>query len=133
LSDGRPIPGLDIDQQLHQAFREVTMRNFLPISIVAMIAALAVPGSGLAQGAAASNVAGTYRCQPEPDKCQAQTYTLSQTGNNLEIKSAEGGVIAAAKLTSNITISAGPTWNSLGRILPDRSIEWTNGTKWVKQ
>jgi hypothetical protein len=107
--------------------------NFLPVSIVAIVAAFAVPGHGFAQGAAATNVAGTYRCQPEPDKCQSPTYMLTQTGNNLEIKSTEGSTIAAAKLTSNITISAGPTWNSLGRIMPDRSIEWTNGTKWVKQ
>jgi hypothetical protein len=108
-------------------------KDFLTASIVALVAAFALPAQGLAQGAAATNVAGTYRCQPEPDKCQSPTYSLTQTGNNLEIKGDNGNVIAAAKLTSNITISAGPTWNSLGRILPDRSIEWTNGTKWIRQ
>jgi hypothetical protein len=108
-------------------------RNFLPVSILITVAAFAAPGHVLAQAAAAANVAGTYRCQPEPDKCQSQTYSLTQTGNNLEIKGSDGSTIAGAKLTSNISISAGSTWNSLGRIMPDRSIEWTNGTKWIKQ
>lgn len=120
------------------------LRN-LPVSIVttsivttsitaatiAAFAVVALPGRVLAQGAA-PNLAGTYRCEPEPVKCQLPTYALSQTGNNLEIKGANN-TIAAAKLTSNITISAGPTWNSIGRVLPDGSIEWTNGTRWTKQ
>jgi hypothetical protein len=107
-------------------------RNFVFVSIAAMAGVLSLPGYGFAQGAA-SSIAGTYRCQPEPAKCQSATYTLSQTGTNLQIKGDNGSLIADAKLTSDITISAGPIWNSLGRILPDRSIEWTNGTKWVRQ
>ena len=108
------------------------LRNFLTVSTVALVAAIAVPGQSFAQGAA-GNLAGTYRCQPEPAKCQNPSYMLTQMGNTLEIKDDKGGLVAAAKLTSDITISAGPTWNSLGRILPDRSIEWTNGTHWIKQ
>jgi len=38
-----------------------------------------------------------------------------------------------AALTSDTTISAGPTFNSIGIIRPDHSIDWSNGTKWRKQ
>ena len=107
-------------------------KNFLAVLSAAALTAGLAPLPVFAQGAALVDVAGTYRCQPEPIKCQNPTYSLTQAGNNLQIK-ADDGMLADAKLTSNITISAGPTFNSLGRILPDRSIEWTNGTRWIKQ
>jgi hypothetical protein len=43
------------------------------------------------------------------------------------------GEFAEGRLTSNITVAAGPPFNSLGLIRPDHSIEWSNGTKWVNQ
>jgi len=53
-------------------------------------------------------------------------------GSTLELK-AENGPVAEAKVTSDITLSAGPPWNSNGVVLPDRSIQWSNGTHWRKQ
>jgi hypothetical protein len=50
----------------------------------------------------------------------------------LEIK-AENGPVAGGNVTSDITLSAGPPWNSNGVVLPDRSIQWSNGTHWRKQ
>jgi hypothetical protein len=98
---------------------------------VVMLAALSVPGQGHAQGSA-PNLSGTYRCTPEPARCQSPTFSVSQTGSTLELK-AEGGPVAEAKITSDITRSAGPLWNSNGIVVPDRSIQWSNGTHWRKQ
>jgi hypothetical protein len=98
---------------------------------VAMLAALSVPGQGHAQGSA-PNLSGTYQCTPEPALCQAPTFSFSQNGSTLELK-AENGPVAEAKVTSDITLSAGPPWNSNGVVLPDRSIQWSNGTHWRKQ
>ena len=98
---------------------------------VAMLAALSMPGQGHAQGSA-PNLSGTYRCTPEPAQCQAPTFSVSQNGSTLELK-AENGPVAQAKMTSDITLSAGPPWNSNGVVLPDRSIQWSNGTHWQKQ
>ncbi len=96
------------------------------ILTVVMLAALSVPGQGHAQGSA-PNLSGTYRCTPEPARCQSPTFSVSQTGSTLELK-AEGGPVAEAKITSDITLSAGPPWNSNGIVMPDRSIQWSNGT-----
>jgi hypothetical protein len=98
---------------------------------VVMLAALSVPGQGHAQGSA-PNLSGTYRCTPEPARCQSPTFSVSQTGSTLELK-AEGGPVAEAKITSDITLSAGPPWNSNRIVMPDRSIQWSNGTHWRKQ
>jgi hypothetical protein len=54
-----------------------------------------------------------------------------QNGNVLEVK-AQDGPVFQAKLTSNATIAAGPPFNSNGVVLPDRSIQWSNGTHWRK-
>ena len=91
------------------------------------------PGTLLAQGAS-PNLGGTYRCVPEPSSCQSsgQTFTVTQAGNNLDLKNDKGDV-GRGTLTSNISLSAGPPWNMLGVILPDNSIQWSNGTKWQKQ
>jgi hypothetical protein len=103
------------------------------ISMASALSTLALPGLVQAQSNA-PNLSGTYRCQPQPAPCnwQGQTLTISQSGPTVELninkdESAEG------KLTSNITVSAGPPYNSEGLIMPDHSIEWSNGTKWLKQ
>jgi len=100
--------------------------------LVTLASVITLPGLALAQGSTA-NLAGTYRCTPEPTKCQEQTYTVTQNGSTLELKDDKGSEIAEAKMTSNITLSAGPIMNSNGLVLPDNSIQWSNGTLWRKQ
>jgi hypothetical protein len=81
---------------------------------------------------AASNLAGSYRCEVQPSPCdRGQTFMITQSGNNLELKSDKGEQVNA-KLTSPTTISAGPTWNMLG-VVYGNTIEWSNGTRWRKQ
>jgi hypothetical protein len=109
----------------------IMTRTALSVSLVALLSALAIPGLAQAQGSAA-NVAGTYRCVPEPTRCQTPTYTVTQNGQMLELKG-EDGTLTGGKMTSNITLSAGPILNANGVILPDRSIQWSNGTHWQKQ
>jgi hypothetical protein len=101
------------------------------VLIAAMLAAFTLQGQGHAQGNA-PNLSGTYRCAPEPVQCQAPTFSVSQSGATLELK-AENGPVAEGKVTSDITLSAGPPWNSNGVVMPDRSIQWSNGTHWRKQ
>src|SRR3984893_2586701 len=101
------------------------------VLIAAMLAAFAIPRQGHAQGSA-PNLSGTYRCSPEPVQCQAPVFSVAQTGPTLELK-AENGTVAEGKVTSDITVTAGPPWNSIGLIMPDRSIQWSNGTHWQKQ
>jgi hypothetical protein len=109
-----------------------------PLSIPIFVALTAIPTlalSTLAQAqSGAPNLSGTYRCQPQPAPCkwQGQTLTISQAGPKLELK-IDKNEIAEGKLTSNITVSAGPPYNADGLIRPDHSIEWSNGTKWLKQ
>jgi hypothetical protein len=84
------------------------------------------------QGAAPS-LAGNYRCQPQPDKCLwGTTVSITQEGNGVALNN-EKGSFADAKLTSNITVSGAPPFNANGLIMPDHSIQWSNGTQWVKQ
>jgi hypothetical protein len=87
-----------------------------------------------AQSSAVKNVAGTYRCEPEPVSCQAsgQTFTVTQSGTDLELKN-DQGLIGRATMTSNISLSAGGPWNMLGVVVPDGRIQWSNGTAWRKQ
>src|ERR1700704_4315430 len=101
------------------------------VLMAAMLAAFALPEQGPPQGSAPS-LSGTYRCAPEPAQCQAPTFSVSQTGPTLELK-AENGPLAEGKLTSDITVSGGPPWNSIGILMPDRSIQWSNGTHWRRQ
>jgi hypothetical protein len=96
-----------------------------------MLAAFALPIQGHAQGSA-PNLSGTYRCTPEPVQCQAPTFSVSQNGPTLDLK-AENGPVAEGKVTSDITLSAGPPWNSIGVVMPDHSIQWSNGIHWRKQ
>jgi hypothetical protein len=102
---------------------------------LAAIAVVTIGSSGLAlaQGAA-PNLSGTYRCAPEPSSCQwsGQTFTVAQSGTKLDMKSDKGD-IGQALLSSNTTLSVGAPWNMLGVIMPDQSIQWSNGTIWHKQ
>jgi hypothetical protein len=107
-------------------------KKLLPWSLVAAGATFALAGAGQAQNL--PNLSGTYRCVPEPAACrwQGKPVTISQNGPAITI-TVDKAEFAAGKLTSNISISAGPPFNAEGRILPDRSIEWSNGTRWTKQ
>jgi hypothetical protein len=103
------------------------------ITLMAAVATFAFAGLAQAQSSA-PNLSGTYKCQPQPSPCkwQGQTETISQSGTKVELKM-DGNELADGKLTSNITVSAGPPYNAEGLVRPDHSIEWSNGTKWVKQ
>jgi hypothetical protein len=103
------------------------------IALIAALSAFTVPGLALAQQSQ-PGLAGTYRCVPEPDSCkwQGPSLTVTQTGSTIQLN-INPGEVADAKLTSPVTVSAGPPFNALGRIMPDKSIEWSNGTKWLKQ
>jgi hypothetical protein len=103
------------------------------IALIAGLSAFALQGIAHAQSAA-PNLSGTYRCQPQPSPCtwQAPTLTISQSGSTVELN-INKDEFAEGKLTSNITVTAGPPYNAEGRIMPDHSIEWSNGTKWIKQ
>jgi hypothetical protein len=103
------------------------------MSLIVMFSALTLPGLAQAQSSA-PNLSGVYRCQPQPATCkwEGPAPSISQSGTKLELK-IDKNEIAEGNLTSNITISAGPPYNAEGLIRPDHSIEWSNGTKWVKQ
>jgi hypothetical protein len=109
------------------------LKNLTFISVISALSAVALPLLAQAQSNA-PNLAGTYRCVPEPSSCQwqEQNPTISQTGATVQLN-INKGEFAEGKLTSNITVSAGPPFNSEGLIRPDHSIEWSNGTKWLKQ
>jgi hypothetical protein len=114
------------------------MKRTIPAALAAMpalafaLSCLACPG--LAHTQTMPSLAGTYRCVPEPATCkwQGQNLTITQSGATVELN-INPGETAEGKLTSNITVGAGPPFNSLGLIRPDHSIEWSNGTKWIKQ
>ena len=75
---------------------------------------------------------GSYRCEPQPAPCQnGQTFSVTQSGNNLEIKNDKGDQ-GTARITSDKTLSAGAPWNMLG-VVYDSEVQWSNGTKWRKQ
>jgi len=99
---------------------------------IVALGALVLVGHAQAQGAA-PDLSGTYKCRPSPSPClwSGPSATISQTGNKLQIKG-ENGALSDATMTSDITISAGGTFNSFGIIRPDKSIDWSDGTKWSK-
>jgi hypothetical protein len=82
------------------------------------------------------DLAGTYKCEGDETACgwSGWTFTVTQSDADLEIKN-EKGDIGHAKLTSRISLSAGPIWNMLGTIVSadNRVIQWSNGTTWRKQ
>jgi hypothetical protein len=108
------------------------LNKFVCVSAIATLAASALPGPVPAQQGA--NVSGAYWCEPEPSPCPwpGQTMSITQAGPALDLNNQDGS-FADAKLTSDITISGGPPWNAIGVVLPDHSIQWSNGTLWRKQ
>ena len=109
------------------------IKNACCMSFLVMLSATILPGLAQAQSSA-PNLSGTYRCQPQPDPCKWQglTPSISQSGSKLQLN-IDKNEFADGKLTSSISISAGPPYNAEGLIRPDHSIEWSNGTKWIKQ
>jgi hypothetical protein len=109
------------------------MYKILSLSAAVAIGTLGLCVTAWSQGAA-PNLAGNYKCQPQPDKCiWGATVSITQEGNNKVSLNNDKGSFADAKLTSNITLSAAPPFNANGLIMPDHSIQWSNGTQWVKQ
>jgi hypothetical protein len=104
------------------------LKTFTSVSPVAILIAFALPGQGHTQGGSL-NLSESYQCSPEPVQCQALGYSVSQPGPTLELKS-QDGTVAEGEMTSNITVTTGPPWNSSGINMPDRSIQWSNGTNW---
>jgi hypothetical protein len=118
-----------------QANQEADMSATLSsVAAIIMLAGVSMPEQAHAQDAL-PNLSGTYRCEADPASCKnsGQTFTLSQSGDKLEAKN-EKGEVGAGMVTSKISVSLGPPWNTLGVILPDnKTIEWSAGTKWLKQ
>jgi hypothetical protein len=106
------------------------LKTLLPVLAAAVLATLNIQ----AQAASPPNLTGTYRCAPDPDTCRwpGKTFSIAQSGDKLDLKN-ESGHIGSARLTSDITLTVAQPFNSLGRVLPDHSIEWSNGTKWIKK
>ena len=105
------------------------LKMLFSLTTAAAVTTFALNGAAQAQGAAAPNLAGTYRCQPQPVKCQwGDTVSITQTGNTVQLNN-DSGSFADGKITSNITVSGAPPFSANGVILPDRSIQWSN-TRW---
>jgi len=108
------------------------MTNPVPLLVFAILGAMAsapVP----AVESAVPNLTGTYRCVADTRPCQSSTFSISQSGPKLEVKS-EQGLVAEAQVTSPLSISLGPPWNVNGIVLSDqRTIEWSAGTRWQRQ
>ena len=101
------------------------------ISVLAITAAIGPTGAICANDAVPS-LSGTYQCEPQPDPCRSgQMFTVIQSGDQIEFKS-DNGLVGNAKLTSRISLSGSPPWNSLGVITAENRIEWSNGTQWRK-
>jgi hypothetical protein len=84
-----------------------------------------------AEGGVTRSLAGDYNCQP-PAKCEwGQSISIIQTGDTVRLYN-NSGAFVDAKITSNRTLNAGPPLR-LGLIMPDGSIQWSNGTSWHKQ
>jgi hypothetical protein len=109
------------------------------------VAALGAVGTAVLLGSSAlaaqqtspsfPNLSGTYRCEGAEKICAltGTTFTVTQSADNFEIKN-ERGETGNGKLTSNISLTAGPIWNMVGVLAPDnRAIQWSNGTVWRKQ
>jgi hypothetical protein len=107
--------------------------NFV-LQLIVTLGSLSLLGAASAQAQQLPNLAGSYRCEPEPVQCKSgQTFTVTQSGSKLDLKNDEGN-IGHGTLTSNISVSAGPPWNMFGTISSDaKMIEWSNGTRWRKQ
>ena len=101
------------------------------ISVVALAAA-SLPSGATRADDRLPNLAGTYRCEPQPAPCQSgQTFTVTQNGDQVEFKS-DNGLVGHARFTSPISLSGSPPWNSLAVITPYSHVQWSNGTQWRK-
>jgi hypothetical protein len=101
---------------------------------ISMLAAIAACPSAHAQDKL-PDLAGTYHCEAYPVSCNnsGQTFTVTQMGAKVMVKNDKGDV-GQGTLTSSISVSLGPPWNTIGIISADgRTIEWSAGTRWRKQ
>ena len=99
---------------------------------VVAIATAGLPPGTVRADESVPNVAGTYRCEPQPAPCRSgQTFKVTQKGDQIEFKS-ENGVAGQAKFTSRISLSGTAPWNSLGVITPDNHVQWSNGIQGKK-
>jgi hypothetical protein len=101
------------------------------IAVGTMTVASALAGT-IRADEAIPNLSGRYRCEPQPAPCRSgEVFTVTQSGGQIEFKS-DNGLVGNAKLTSPISLSGVPPWNSLGVITAENRIEWSNGTQWRK-
>ena len=110
------------------------VQKLISVAALSGFAAFALFGVAHGQGAT-PNLSGTYRCEGPNDQCMwtGETLTVTQNGDALEVKN-EKGVMGVGKVTSAISVSMGPPWNSPGILMDNnRTIEWSNGNKWMKQ
>jgi hypothetical protein len=120
-------------QSTYQPLRLVQATLFPKFTALSIIALTGIALAAPPQAQQFPKLAGTYRREPEPSPCQnGRTFTVSQSGDKLSFKD-EKGDVGEGSITSNISISVGPTWNMLGTILRDNVIQWSNGTQWRKQ
>ena len=112
------------------------MQFFIVLTGTAAVTAVLLSAAN-AQTAAQNlpNMAGTYNCVGDKVTCEwsGKTFVIKQSGADLEVRN-EKGEYGQVKMTSAISLSAGPIWNMLGVIVtPDkRVIQWSNGTTWER-
>ena len=94
-------------------------KKILPCAVLAVLCGLTMTASALAQGAAKpaaaepanaqNSVSGTWQCKPNPDPCTwpGASPSITQSGNDLQIKGADGAT-SDAKMTSASTICREP-------------------------
>jgi hypothetical protein len=111
-----------------------TTKVSISAAALAALSALPFAATARAQGASPPDLNGTYQCKPNPSLClwSGATASITQSGKKLQIKGSNDAM-ADATLTSDSTIAAGGTFNSLGIIRLDKSIDWSDGTKWTRQ
>jgi hypothetical protein len=94
------------------------------LGLLGVLAALAQQGL--------PDLSGTYKCVPDHRECRSSTFSVVQSGTKLDV-TADQGETGSGTVTSGISVTLGPPWNVFGTILPDRTIEWSTGTRWQKQ
>lgn len=105
------------------------MRGSMRVMVVLLLA-WTIPAH-TQESKAPPDLKGKYSCEPGPRECLlGKTFVVTQSGNRLEMEN-EKGERAYGQRTSDITITIGPPWNTLGLIYGN-SIEWSNGTKWAR-
>jgi hypothetical protein len=112
---GRPtVPILRASNESGQIRKdEMMLTRSVLIFVVAMTAASVLPGTVRADEAL-PNLSGRFRCEPQPAPCRSgEMFTVTQIGDQIEFKS-DNGLVGNAKLTSWISLSGLPPWNSLG-------------------